>query len=420
MIKRKLRLAVGLLVLSGAAITTAPHVLNTISESAVINAPVLSVKAPFDGVLIAGDRRRGDPIAPGQTMVSIAASRIQRAELERLKAREATLTEHVLALSAEILRLEALDVSLADRSEQIRRIAFDVLVLERDALLGRVGAADRRAANLAAEADRFERLEQVGAVAGNRAGDIRTEAAIAADERRALGAELARAERQIRAVEGGALPAFGSEDGAYAQQRRDEVAIRLADLQTRRAIAAAEQRSTGAELAALGAMLTEEERFAPVAEAGGLAWTPSPSANSPVASGDEIMQVLDCSRRFLEVQIPESHFEHVHPGDTAQVRLKGAQTVFPAEVEAVLGAGALTETGRLAAQPPRTEIGRLTVVLRLPPADVTDPVIAGRFCNVGRTAQVRFEREGAMSVARRIREWVAPMELALTELLERP
>ncbi|MEL6915493.1 MAG: HlyD family efflux transporter periplasmic adaptor subunit [Pseudomonadota bacterium] len=379
-------------------VLTAPHALNTISESAVVNAPVVSIKAPFDGVLVDRPRRKGDAIPAQTSIVAFEARHEDRGELERLAARADYLGEEQRALRAEISELRALDGELARRADVVLSVASDVLRLDQAVLESRVVAARHRLAFLADEGERLERLNETGAVSVTRVEEARADIRAQQGLLEGLEIELARAGRQIRAVEEGALPAFGSEDGSYARQRRDEIAIRIADLETRAALAGAEVRRVAAEQVALAAHIDARSVFAPRSDAGALAWTASPTADSPVARGDEILQVLDCSRRFLEVTLPETRFEAIDVGETAWVRLRGSEDAFVAPVESVQGAGATVQTGRVAAQPPLTTQGNYTLVLRLPAADVSDADVATRFCDVGRTAQVRFERGGPVEV----------------------
>ena len=188
------------------------------------------------------------------------------------------------------------------------------------------------------------------------------------------------------------MPAFGSEDGNYARQRRDEVVIRLADLRTRAVALSAQIDSKQNQVQVMRSELQRLEHFAPKFDNGAVVWTASSAAGSAVATGDEILQVLDCSRRFLEVTIPESAYSRISIGDRAWVRLNGADQTFWAKVESLRGAGSQPETGRLAARPVEVEQGSLSVMLLLEPVDVMAADIAQHYCEVGRTAEVRFDR----------------------------
>lgn len=390
--KRFSRLAAGLFVLVAAGIVLSPHVLNVVSRSAVVNAPIISIKSPFEGLLMSSPRRPGEPVSPGEPIVEITASMQTMTEVARLEAHARSLAEERTAILGEISALERLDDDLAQRARTVTALAGDVLRLRREGLLSRRRAARERASSLEAEAGRVEQLAQSGTVTTAHLERTVSEARAAREEIGALDADLSQITRELLAIEQGTLPAFGSEDGSYARQRRDEVAIRLADLRTRAAVLVARIDGIRDEIDALRSEQVRLEHFAPKFDNGAVVWTASPAAGSAVATGDEVLQVLDCSRRFLEVTIPESAYSRISLGDRAWVRLNGADQVFWAEVESLRGSGSQPATGRLAARPVEVDQGSLSVMLLLEPADVTASGVSGRYCEVGRTAEVRFDR----------------------------
>lgn len=390
--KRFARLAVGSFVLVAAAVVLSPHAFNFVSRSAIVNAPVISIKSPFEGLLMSRPRRPGEPISPGIPVVEISASMGTTVEVARLTAHARALGQERGAILDELSSLERLDGDLKDRMRMVTTLTGDVLRLRRDGLLSRQRAAQDRARSLEAEADRVEQLARSGAVSTAHLERTASDARAAREEIGALDAELSQIALELQAIEQGTMTTVGMEDGSYAQQRRDEVAIRLADLRTRAAVLSAQIDSMHDQIRVMRSELLRLEHFAPQFDNGAVVWTASPAAGSAVATGDEVLQVLDCSRRFLEVTIPESAYSKIAIGARAWVRLNGADQVFWAEVESLRGAGSQPETGRLAARPEEVEQGSLSVMLLLEPVEVTSPDVAQRYCEVGRTAEVRFDR----------------------------
>ena len=390
--KRTLRLLAGLFVLTAASVILSPHAFNFVSRSAVVNAPIISIKSPFEGLLISTPRRPGQAVPPSEPIVEVTASMTTTAELARLEARVRAVNDERKAILEEISALETLDANLLTRAQQVSALAGDVLRYRRDGLRSQRQALEELALFLEAEAERVVQLAKSGTVTSAHLQEAASQARAARAEIGALTAQLGQVTRELQAIEQGLLPAFGSEDGSYALQRRDEVAIRLADLRTRAASLAAQSQSTKFEIDALRTELARLDWFAPRFDHGAVVWTASPAAGSAVATGDEILQVLDCSRRFLEVKVPESASSRISIGDRAWVRLSGSDKVFWAEVESLRGAGSQPETGRLAARPVEVEAGSLSVMLLLAPLDVTASTAARRYCEVGRTAEVRFDR----------------------------
>jgi multidrug resistance efflux pump len=276
--------------------------------------------------------------------------------------------------------------------EGVRSLAVNVLQAQLSGMAGELAAAEIRQRRLERDAMRLETLQSAGSVPEAQAETARALAEEARGEVIRLGAAIRQAKTEIAGVENGILPGLGTEDGSYARQRQDEVTIRLADLEGRKARVTANREGLGKEVEALQAEVESFDQFAPVLPVGVLVWSATPTEGAAVAAGDEVVQLLDCSRRFVEVFLPEPAFEAIRPGYTATVQLRGSARTFQASVEAVRGAGNRGANGLLAAQPQQVPDGSLSVVLRIEPADVTETGIAANFCDVGRTAEVRFDR----------------------------
>ena len=299
---RALRLSAATMVLAAAGMTLAPHATSYVASSAVVNAPVIPLKAPFDGVIRAQSPGLADPVRPGAPLLVVAADRAEAA---------------------------AAAMALA-RADSDRR------TLEMEAAAMRAGVA----------------LDDAG----------------------------------------GGLAQIG--------YRLDEIALRRAEIEAQETALAARAAAVAAQIATLRARADTREVFAPEASAAGVIWKASAPAGSAVMTGDEVARILDCSHRFIEVSVAERHFERIRTGSPAWVRLKGADGWFTAEVEAVRGAGGRFDRPALAAEVPREDTTQLSVIVRLPVAEVGRPEVAHAFCDVGRTADVRFGRPETAILAR--------------------
>lgn len=391
-LKRAARIAAGLACLGAAFMIFAPHATNYISRAAVVNAPIISVKSPFDGALMSGALTPATPVLPATAIVELQASRSSRTELARLEARIGILAREEASISTEITALTQLDQQLLVRMEQVQTLARQVLEAQLSGLRGELAAARERQDRLARDAQRLERLSANGSVPQTQAETAASLAAEANGEVIRLAAAVEETVRSMAGVKDGILPGLGTEDGSYARQRRDEVAIRLADLKGRKARVSAQRIGLLQEAEALREEVDRLDRFAPQLPTGAVAWSATPAKGAVIAAGDEVLQLLDCSRRFVEVFVHETAFEAIRPGDMARVRLRGSDETFPATVEALRGAGSQRATGLLAAEPENLTEGSLSVMLRLAPANVATAGVAQNFCDVGRTAEVRFDR----------------------------
>lgn len=407
-LNRKVRILAGAACLGAALLIIAPHMTNYISRAAVVNAPIVSIKSPFDGVLVSDALAPATPVMPATAIVELQASRSSRTELARLEARIGTLAREAASMEEQIETLNLLDAELLERMEKVRSLAMEVLEAQIDGLRGELAAARERQARLDRDAQRISRLSVTGSASKTQAGTAKSLAAEAKGEVVRLAAAVEQAVREKAGVEDGVLPGLGTEDGSYARQRQDEVAIRLADLKGRKAGIAAQRDGFIEEAAALRTEVARFDRFAPELPTGAVVWSASPAKGAAIASGDEVLQLLDCSRRFVEVFVHEAAFEAIRPGDTARVRLRGSDASFRATVEAVRGAGSQPAIGLLAAKPEKVTEGSLSVMLRLQAADVTRQGVAQNFCDVGRTAEVRFDR-GLGTFLTLPRQWAAEL-----------
>ncbi|MEC8572666.1 MAG: hypothetical protein VXZ09_03395, partial [Pseudomonadota bacterium] len=66
-LKRTMRIATGLACLGAALAVFIPHLTSYISRAAVVNAPIISVKSPFDGALMSDAHTPATPVLPTST-----------------------------------------------------------------------------------------------------------------------------------------------------------------------------------------------------------------------------------------------------------------------------------------------------------------------------------------------------------------
>lgn len=389
---RVLRLSAAALVVGAAGMTLAPHATSYVATSAVVNAPVIQIKAPFDGVVRRASAAIADPVQSGETLLALAADRADRTAIAALDAERATIRGEADSLGRLRADLAAIEADLqARRATHVAQYS-GWLDARAAAAAARAAGARVRLDQARADLDRNARLAETGSVAATLLEDDRAEAEAAEADLAQAQADAKALDLERQAIEHGV--ALDDAGGSFAQiaYRLDEIALRRAETGRDEAALAARLDAVATQIATLGRRADTRELFAPDASAMGVIWKASPPEGMPVMTGDEVARVLDCGRRFLEVAIPERLFERIRTGSPAWVRLKGADGWFTAEVEAVRGAGGRFDRPALAAVVPRDDESQLSVLVRLPVADVGRPEVAHAFCDVGRTADVRFDR----------------------------
>lgn len=395
---RNLRLVSAGLLLAAAGSILLPRATNYVSTSAVVNAPLITVRSPFDGRIAKASPEVAHAVDADAALLRIDGDRTDRSRLTGLLAEETSLLRAQTSLSRERDTLAALAEALGRRDREHRQLRARLLHARLTGLKAehRGALAERREI-----ADRIARTRSLAAK-GNATGAMvereSAELAIRTAEADRLQAAADALRISLAALAEGYVVQETGSDASYAQQRLDEIAIRRADLETEIARTEAHRGALGEQIAMARIDLAANRTFLPEAATDAVVWRASAAVGNEVIAGDEILKLVDCGRRFVEVAISESHFETIVPGTPAYVRLRGSAEPFQARVEAVKGAGAKSDYAELSSEPPFVPEGQLRVFVGLDPADLDGADaerIAAAFCDVGRTAEVRFARSVA-------------------------
>ncbi|WP_165352002.1 HlyD family efflux transporter periplasmic adaptor subunit [Salipiger sp. IMCC34102] len=385
-----LRIPAAIVLLGAAGTAIAPRLTNHVSSAAVVNAPLVSVYSPFDGTIVTASEWASSVLEPGDTIAVVRDLRSESAHLRALRSEVARTSGEISGISSQRRRLEAVEEDL--RARRTGWIAaridwFDHRLDEADANIAAARAAVTQAEDVA---DRLNRLQGTGNVTQR---DVSAAEADLAAARAGLDREIA-VRRRLQ-VERDFLEAedtvdLGSSTLDQINSRLDEIALRDADLYTRLLTLQTSRAALQTEISGLEVEKARNDTFAPKSSHGGIIWETSGQVGTNVGEGEQIAQVLDCSRRFLEVMIGASYIESITPGDSVSVQLKGDKARSEGTVFAVYGSGARPNRQMEAARPRIETPDGLRVIVGIGPVDLTDPDVGRSFCDVGRAAEVHF------------------------------
>ncbi|MCA0921990.1 HlyD family efflux transporter periplasmic adaptor subunit [Pseudooceanicola nanhaiensis] len=364
-----------------------------------MNAPLVSVNAPFDGIVEVPSLGPARAVQTGDAIVELRKDRGQNGAVRALDSELETISGEIVALQMQRERLQMLSHQLKERRDaQIEaRVAwYKVRLQEAQA---DVHSAEGALTRAEAAADRAQRLQERGRMAESDAIEAQADLA---EARAALEREKAVVERmrieQSYLADGDVID-LSTNDIERVDYRIDELALRDADLDSQLLARQSRRAALKREIDALEVETLRNERFRPLAAAEGVIWESSGQQTATVSTGEQVVQLLDCSRRFLEFILPERYFEAITPGTPVSVQLKGSDETFEAEISAVYGGGARPNLKMQAAQPRLDNRDGLRVIVRMPPVDVSDVNVARGFCDVGRSAEVRFQGKYETNVA---------------------
>jgi multidrug resistance efflux pump len=386
-----LRVLIAIILLVVVGFTVAPYATSYVSTAAVVNAPLISISAPFSGIIVQPTKPVSAIVETGETLIELHNSRSQRGTLQTVQTALGSLSGEIVGLEMQTSDLTQLRAGLIARRDALvaaRTAWFIPRLAEATANINRANIAFLKAQR---NAQRIDKLVKSGSVTQTNAFDADADlSAATADlaQQQAAFDQLQIERDTLNGEMGIDLTSNGFEQIEY---RLNEIDVRLADINARLLERQAQRSGLKNQITTLGLEALRQERFSPDVTTSGIIWEASAREGATVAVGQNIAMVLDCSRRFLEVQLPERHFENIPTGTTATVQLKGSAERFKAEVLAAYGSGARPNREMQAASPRIKTKDGFRVIVGLGGADLKDSIAAGSFCDVGRTADVRFE-----------------------------
>lgn len=357
-----------------------------VSADAVVNAQIVTVRAPVDGVISLQVRTLGTRIAAEEPLGTITDPRPDELRLTDLRQ---TLTH----AETDLRRLEDLITALVASRSAYARQADDYAA-------GRTRQVEARLAEATAALEAAQaRLREADATM-RRATDLsRQGIQTAADFNRArasfeVGGQEVEAARnrllyltiEAESARRGVFLGDSYNDAPSSQQRVRELDQRIGEL-------SAEVRERNRRIAQLEAAVAEERvRLARFREARllspapGVLWEIMTGSGEYVRRAQDVLRLVDCTTTLVTASVRESVYNRLKVGDAVQFRLLGDGRVFEGVVSRLAGSGAETIYRSLAVGPSAEHLKRFDVAVSVP-ALAADPALA---CAVGRTGRAVF------------------------------
>lgn len=351
------------------------------SNNAVASARVASVRVPINGYLKGFDIGVGAKVLKQERIGHVEDSLVDDANLLQLRQ----------AIQQKAATTDS-DMQLRDRLVQERRSleirGRDFVKASTSRLQELVRQDEQQVASglalkneLRLELDRQRKLYQEGITARAELDVLQRRYGMADHdleaERNALGA----VQIQANASAHGILLDSGTNGGSYAQQRIDEIDMRLAEIDQMVMQSQKDEKAMTQTLADAGSNLDlrrSGELFAPV---NGIVWKLIASDGEYVEKGASVAQFVDCKSAFILAAIPQDRVPDVALGSTVRFRFAGDTFDRYGKVRSVSGEQDELTNAALAAAPVRERTPTATVL-------ISQNQIDTRECVVGRTARV--------------------------------
>ena len=383
---RLTKVGIGVLLVVAVGYLPVRTLLQTTSTEAVVNARLITLRAPIEGEIVAGVGATsvGTQLEPGSTVLKVVNRRADRGRLDDLRRLISRVDGERVAL---IARRDDLETMHKDLTEQTR--AF---------MEGRLRQLEARSAELTSEIAAAAATRQEAERALERATPLfasktitnatfektKRDLTVATETHAALRHRLSGVQVEAASLRKGVFIGDSYNDRPRSSQRADEVSQRLSEV-------TADLRERETQLASLRTELTDAStRYSETAAADlsapvrGSVWEVLTAPGETVVRGQELVRVLDCSGVVVTATVGETAYNSLRVGDPARFRLRGESKDHRGRIIGLTGVAAAP--ANLAIQPSALAKEPYRVTVALP--DLATP--GG--CDVGRTGRVTFEK----------------------------
>lgn len=390
--RRIVRIAVGLTLLVLGVIVVLPSLTGYTSLDGTVNARLVGIAAPIEGTVIDAAPPAGTTLTAGEHLLTIKNERINRFGLSELQAELKATEDTVKSVALQQSHLVALRDDLQQRYTTYRDAMLRNIDNEIVSQQERIGANVAREQEKKSDLGRKQQLRISGHLSEAELARAQAGERVAAHELEGSQTELDRLKRKRDAVQKGIFIEEGRNDVPYSLQRIDEVSMALLTLVTRRD-------ELDARVVKLKQQIADEEGrlnklgYAVIrTQTDGVMWRTLVVAGSNVIVGTPLLDILNCRDLFVDILVHEVNYDDIYPGREAEVRLYGRDEGIKGHVAFVRGSRADFEDKVLAAALPRTEGKYAKIRVELNQSAMNSDY--QNFCQVGRSAHVRFPTRG--------------------------
>lgn len=393
---RAFKSALGLGIVIVAAVGPVQRLLELSSVEAVVNARLVSLRAPIEGRIESADVAIGAAAPRGRPILRISNSRADRARLDDLQRLVDQAEAERPVIVKRLSRLKEIyeQISQQARAFQAGRIReLEERILDMKAQASAVEASQSEAASTFARTKSLAASGYQTTVAVERA---ERDAKVAVQTQTSLNHRLFAVEVELEAARRGEYVGDSYNDRPSSLQHADDLSIRVAETESE--LSASEQRIARLHAArdAEAARYQELSSVTLSSPTEALVWEVLVAPGEEVRKGQDLLRLLDCSGAIVSVTVRESVFNQLRLGDAAQFRFSDQPGKYNGTIVRMSGSAAPPDN--LAIQPTGTASGGYRIA-------VSVPDLAATQCGVGRSGRVVFHPSaGAKGVLQSLRE----------------
>lgn len=363
--------------------------LQTSSVEAVVNARLVTLRAPIEGEVSAtpDNLARSGIVARGTPLLDVVDHRADRRRLDDMQRELGHLLDDRIAVDAKLVAARTLGAGLDRQVDLFRQGRIAQLGARSAELQNLVGVAVAQRDEAVAARGRAAVLSRTGSVSPAEQDRLTRAAVVATQTEAATRNRLAAAAVEFNAARDGVFIGDSYNDRPSSMQRADDVRQQVAGLTADRMRLDAEADRLTRDIADEGEryrMRADAAMNLPVA---GRIWEVMVSPGEQVRVGQDLVRVLDCSTTIVTANVTESVYNRLRMGSPARF--------VPADGGGELTGAVIALTGQagtpanLAIEPAALSKEPYRVTVAVPDLDTQQA------CGVGRTGRVVFGEPAA-------------------------
>jgi hypothetical protein len=341
-LKRLVRPALGIGLLCLAVWSLTPLLFDVRSKHAVVNAPVVIVRSPIDGMVrFLCQASSGANAMANTPLLDVKNSLADNDRMDVLKDDKALLEARIEGLQQQLDNLSKLRDDLLTTTRKYEEARLRTLELERDGAKSLVDSAENIQKQRIAEEEMLDELRKNRSVSIQDANASHYAAEAARHSVVQARKNEENLDEQIRALKDGVHvgPSDGRNDLPYSAQRLHELSFRMEEIR------ASLQEDKAKLTQLLRHISAEEERldlrsqFTAKSPVDWIVWRRHAVSGTAVKADSPLMDLIDPNEVFVDAVVSEGDLGNIHMGDAAQVRISGSNKEWKAVVKQVVGHG---------------------------------------------------------------------------------
>ena len=308
-----------------------PGLWKITSAQAVVNAHVITLTSPMEGIVTQSPPPLGRLVTQGSVLLQIDSPMVNQGKIDELKTEVASLVGRVQALKQHRAKTETLKSELlvglnSYKESMVHRVEHELAEARSEA-----EAADATLRQRVSEENEEQSLVRRGMASQRELNMTRFTAEIASKNAARASTAVTRLSDQLESMKKGVFtgPGDSRNDVPYSQQEIHELTVQQLDDDAR--IQENQSRITHLESQIEGETKRSRSKssYQLKAPIDGIVWRHFVAQDSSVGPQTKLMQLIVTSSVFIDATLNEKYADDISPGDKVMVRLIGGDSRRP-------------------------------------------------------------------------------------------